>query len=364
MDTAESLNAFLHSYGKEVSSGGIATIPRRSDHGRPFSLLPVLRQQPDSPLGRLARLLLVALGEHRYEPWNVYHRHRAYPSARSAFTIDVDVHIGDQRWRFDPIAIALRGNNLAEMSPDTAVRLVPVTYQDRLPAGYGRLREALTLLELGHLAATVVEATEALGGQAQSDPDGSILIERLPIGPPAQHRLDALHRRSSGLGPFGLSTESTLSIEDTDAMMKVAGSAPGLRQHLVLPGGRYRLTSHGLDLEDNTVSPHSIQSGFTYPPSDIDVGNAPAVWLFAADVKETTDYRQLLISAGASAQRIALAAAARGMLVRPCRGIHESIVESAVGLPLEESLIYILVIFRSEVRDFWLDLLPTMEALP
>lgn len=374
--------AYAHSYGKQVGHARGVHPARRGAAGVPVALVPVLRNRPDSPLGRLALLLVHALGEHRYEPWNSYNPHRAYPSARAGFTVDAAVRVGDRRWVFDPVAIALRGET--PYDGDGPVEIELSLRPERLPDAYGPLRDALAELEAGHVAATVVAAARALGGAARYEPAaggsavvGAVVLDALPVGVVSPSALRLLHRRSSGVAPFGLAAGARrMSTTDLEVLAAAAPAglptAPELREHALLgPGndlrpGRYEVGA-GWRLADQGASVDDVQAAFSYPPADVDVASMPLVWMLTGDVAAAAErpdgYRQLLVAAGAAAQHRCLAAAARGLFCRPCRSVDEARLESRLGLPAAESLLYLLLVGAPRVHDFWFDLLPSLEAL-
>ena len=57
----------------------------------------------------LARALTAALAPRRWEPWNPYNDHRAYPSPRCAYLTDTTLRLGGDRWPIDPVRLVLEG---------------------------------------------------------------------------------------------------------------------------------------------------------------------------------------------------------------------------------------------------------------
>jgi len=87
----------------------------------------------DGPFGvAVVRALRLALAPQRFEPWNAYNDHRAYPSPRAAFVVDVAVRAGAGRWHLDPVREWLFG--AGDPPPPT----VAVTLE--LTADPGRIR--------------------------------------------------------------------------------------------------------------------------------------------------------------------------------------------------------------------------------
>ncbi|WP_433212972.1 hypothetical protein [Microtetraspora malaysiensis] len=147
----------------------------------------------------LARLLVSALTPQRWEPYNPYNDHRAYPSPRAAFLVDVLVRTERGRWRLDPVRRELVGESRPE--PAGTVWLDLLRRPERLRPGYGELADALAELETGHLAGAVAEHAAGLPLTVASGPAGITLTPGMPARP--GHVPAGGARRSGGLGPRG-----------------------------------------------------------------------------------------------------------------------------------------------------------------
>ncbi|MEU6173262.1 hypothetical protein ABZ832_15215 [Streptantibioticus parmotrematis] len=128
---------------------------------------------PLPPGDRLGHLLVAGLGLQRREPSNRFNDHRAIASVRSKFPVHAFVVAPDgstvylDLYRHAlvdlPVAVTADGD-LAELlpAPGEATVLLAARYTD-LPTPYGRLRCALSLLELGvnlralHVAADLMD---------------------------------------------------------------------------------------------------------------------------------------------------------------------------------------------------------------
>jgi hypothetical protein len=165
--------AFSHGPGKTVP----LPAPVRPGHRHAVPGVPLAMLAASGPFGAaLVRVLRLALAPQRFEPWNAYNDHRAYPSPRAAFVVDVAVVAGADRWHLDPVRDRLFGPGEPPPLPGTAcLELIPDP--GRLPATYRSLAEALAYLELGHVAAALVEAAAAHGLAAEySTVDGRTTV--------------------------------------------------------------------------------------------------------------------------------------------------------------------------------------------
>lgn len=98
---AEALRAaYTHGPGRVVEPG---TSPRTAAPEGPRVPLTSLRGRFGAALARLLTDVATPL---RWEPWNQYNDHRAYPSARAASTVDLVV---EGRWLLDPVRRVLVG---------------------------------------------------------------------------------------------------------------------------------------------------------------------------------------------------------------------------------------------------------------
>lgn len=119
----------------------------------PFGTLDVLEETrfPSCPAAyaggdRVGHALVTAFGLQRREPSNIYNDHRTVPSVRSKFPVHAFVARGRRYHWLDIYRHALLDMGVPA-SPPTSI-LLAARYSD-LPLPYGRLRGALTELELG-----------------------------------------------------------------------------------------------------------------------------------------------------------------------------------------------------------------------
>ncbi|MFY1695230.1 MULTISPECIES: nitroreductase family protein [unclassified Solwaraspora] len=358
---------------------------------------------------RLVKVLTSALAPRRYEPWNGFNEHRAYPSPRAAYLVDVAVRCGDADWLVDPVRgrlhpvrpgsvpAAVPVGSAGPMSLAAPTGLVLWERPGRLPAGYGRLADALAALEAGHVAGALVEAAAGHGLRAAVRTQGRQLT--VELGPTSaatgsRHRPPAV--RSSGLSPRGLSPDPRpLPAAVFDRLVAAAyrpptGSPaawPGLRHTVAVgnvtdrPAGWYDLPAPAYPAAAGSAAGAAtstastpvvptrpgdaigqVQQAYTYSRTEVDVAGMPAAWLVSADVGAVVradgpvGYRRLLHTAGALAQHVGTAAAEAGLFCRPVRAVREAAAEAAAALPAGHDLIYLLLIGRSRVRDFAYDL--------
>lgn len=297
----------------------------------------------------VARLLVDVMSPLRWEPWNQYNDHRAYPSPRSAYLVDVLV----DGWVLDPVRRALVGG---VPSFSDLVRLELVTRRERLSSGYGEFGDALAELEAGHVLGALVSHARRLGLSACGDTSGVTLR-------PGDVRAAPVVLRTSGLGPRGLSADPRpLPFGAFQAFVAAIGEVPGLRQRLAVhnvsgvPDGWYGVA------ECDAMG--ALQRTFGHPPSTIHVDGMNLGLVVTADVGAAVladgplAYRDLLRAAGTQAQSLCEAAASAGMFCRPVRSVDDPALEAAAGAPLSHSLLYVLLAGRQRIRCFPYDLTP------
>jgi len=358
----------------------------------------------DGPFGvAVVRALRLALAPQRFEPWNAYNDHRAYPSPRAAFVVDVAVRAGAGRWHLDPVRERLFGPG-DPPPPTVAVTLELTADPGRLPATYRSLAEALAYLEAGHVAAALVEAAATQGLAAECSTVDGVTTVSLTAGRTAYARPPAAISRSAGIAPRGLTADPrplpaatlpALLRAGTDPPPGSPARRPGLRHAAAVrgvtghPDGIYEagpvlagpvlagpvlagpvlagpvLTGPVLAgpvlTADGDVMP-GVQEAFTYPPRSIATAGMNVAWVMTAAVADAVRadgpaaYHELLVAAGAAAQHIGTAAAELGLFCRPCRSVREAPLEALVSAPAAHDLLYLLLIGRSRVRDFAYDL--------
>ncbi|MET0233891.1 MAG: hypothetical protein ABW224_04555 [Kibdelosporangium sp.] len=316
----------------------------------------------------MARLLVDVLTPTRWEPWNQYNDHRSYPSPRAAYLIDVEIVVAKQRWLFDPLRRSTVGSTVPPL--DRGVRLEFARRPERLSTGYGDFADALTELELGHLAGALVENAARHRLRAFADENG-VTLE------PGDFRSTAeIPKRSSGLGPRGLAADPRpLPVEALTSVMHAMENLPdGTLTH---PGLRHRLAVHNVvgvqdgwytrDIRRPGAAMDSVQDCHGHPQAVVDVSGMNLALVIAADVSAAvkTDgaeaYPALLRAAGALGQHVCTAAAKIGMFCRPLRSFDDPALEAAAGFPMSHSLLYVLLAGRPKVTGFAYDLSP-LEA--
>jgi hypothetical protein len=110
-----------------------------------------------------------------------------------------------------------------------------------------------------------------------------------------------------------------------------------------------------------------VAAAYTYPRQQIDVAGMNVAWVMTADIAATVRehgpdaYHRSLLAAGATAQRVADAAAGAGLFCRPARAVREDRIEAACAAPAGHDFVYLLLLGRSRVRDFGYDL-TTLEV--
>ncbi|RKR91991.1 hypothetical protein BDK92_6422 [Micromonospora pisi] len=377
---------YAHGHGKEVRGGGAASVRTRATAGG-HRFATVGERGPLA--GAVVRVLATALGPRRWEPWNPYNDHRAHPSPRSAFLVDVWLVERGRRWRVDPVRRLLSGPAV-EPGLDSGVRLELTRHPERLTAGYGPMADALAVLESGHVLAALAEAAAGLGLAADIEDDALLLGPVLAASPDhatlgddveADRVTDteswwrrATAPRSSGPYPVGVAPDprplatQTLHTLAHAAMRPPPGSPAGdgrLRHRLALsrvaghPDGWYAVdaAAHVERLVGGDALDR-VQSAFSYERAQADVAAMHVAWVMTADLgaSATTGgaagYRAVLRTAGAVAQHVASAAAVAGLFCRPVRSVYEARLEAAAGAPAGHDFVYLLLIGRTRFGGF------------
>jgi hypothetical protein len=253
---------------------------------------------------------------------------------------------------------------------DRTVRLEFVRRPDRLSTGYGQFADALTELEVGHVAGALVENAPRFGLRAYADGDG-VTLEPGDFRAPGK-----LPKRSSGLGPRGLAADPRpLPIETLTAFIRSMEQLPaGTLRH---PGLQHRLAVHNVagardgwytvDVRRTGAAMDTVQDCHGHPQAVIDVSGMNLALIMAADVPAAVraggpgEYQALLRAAGALGQHVCTAAAKAGMFCRPLRSFDDPALEAAAGFPLSHSLLYVLLAGRPKVVGPAYDLSP-LEA--
>lgn len=338
----------------------------------------------------LARLLSSALTPQRWEPYNLYNDHRAYPSPRAAFLVEVAVRTEQGCWRLDPLRRELVG--AARPAPAGTVRLELLRHSEALRAGYGELADALVELETGHLAAAVAEHAASLPLTVTSGLDSLTLTPGVPVRPglvdvtPRSAGVGAppptpAAPRSAGVGPRGLSADPRPLPESAARAFAAAltdpppGSPAGagglwcrlaVRNVTGLTDGWYETAPLTLVPGADGPAMTAVQAAYVYPRAQFDVGGVNLALLIAGDVQAAVradgpdGYRALLQQAGALAQHACSAAASSGLFCRPVRAIREALLEAAAGAPASHDALYLLLAGRP--RFSWFDY--DLSALP
>lgn len=376
--------AYAHGPGKSVQVTNRTVRPggRRPAHSVAVSsLAEALSFGP-----ALVRALTAALAPRRWEPWNPYNDHRAHPSPRCAYLADAALRLGEHRWPIDPVRLLLEGEALLSEHSTVSSASVELTVDpQRLSDGYGTLRDALALLEAGHLSSALVEAGRAAGLSAQATPRGAGGLSGVVADVTFRQGDGAtwpwqqvMAARSGALGPRGLSADPRPL--PADALRRLlrdsrppAGSLAGrpgggLRHRLAVHGvtgvrnGLYELGEAGLVLVRPGQATRRIQSAFRFGPADVDVTGMNVVWVITTELDRVVrergpdGYPNALMTAGAAAQHVCSAAAAAGLFCRPVRSFDEPATEAAVQADAGEDVLYMLLIGRPRVLDFCYDL--------
>jgi hypothetical protein len=237
-----------------------------------------------------------------------------------------------------------------------------------LSSGYGEFVHALTELEVGHVAAALVDSAERHGQRATADRAG------ISLHPAERRHPAALAPRSSGLGPRGLTADPRpLPRAALLAFVQAARSRyplahPGLRHWLAvhnvtsIQDGWYTVDSFTLQRASHAME--TVQRHHGHPRSVIDVAGMNLALITTADVPaavaaEGEDaYPALLRAAGSLAQQVCTASAGVNMFCRPLRSFNDTALEAAIGVPMSHSLLYALLAGRSRVTGFSYDLTP------
>ncbi|MEU4769408.1 hypothetical protein AB0H12_39815 [Actinosynnema sp. NPDC023794] len=353
----------------------------RHGPGRTITAVPEPQPTPPPPgprvalaglarLGRfgaaLAHLLTDVATPRRWEPWNPYNDHRAYPSARSAFAVDVALAVDGRSWLLDPARRALVGG-----APDrlgTCARLDLVRRPERFSAGYGEFADVLVELELGHLLAALADRAARLGLRARVVRECVEVCSDRETGAPGP----PLPARSSGFGPRGVSADPRPL--PASALHAVVTALPRLAhvQHRLavrnvegVPDGWYdadRLVAAGPVVA-------RLRDAFQHPPDIVDVGSANLALVITGDPAAAVaeagpdGYRALLRAAGSAAQRVGATAAEAGLFCRPLRSLRDEELEALVRAPAGHSVLYLLVAGRPRATGFTYDLTP-LDELP
>lgn len=313
----------------------------------------------------LAHLLTDVATPQRWEPWNPYNDHRAYPSARSAFAVDVTLVVDGRSWPLDPARRALVGDAPERLG--TCARLDLVRRPERFSAGYGDFADVLVELELGHLLAALADHAARLGLRAHLAGEGVVVC--------SDHETGARVRppvRSSGMGPRGVAADPRPL--PASAFHAVVAAVPRL------PHLRHRLGVHNVEgVPDGWYDPDRLvtagpvvarlRDAFRHPPEVVDIGSANLALVITGDpaaaIADTgpDGYRALLRAAGSAAQRVCATAAEAGLFCRPLRSLHDEELEALVRAPAGHSVLYLLVAGRPRATGFTYDLSP-LEELP
>lgn len=363
--------------------------------------VPVAELALATPLGSaLARVLRVALSPRRWEPWNAHNDHRAYPSPRSLNLTDVTMCVGRRRWLVDPVRLT------AHAAGEQPVAAAPVTLElsanpDRMPVGYGTLRDATALLEAGHVSAALVEAAcaqglrpairlpEGGGSAADGGPVALVDLAACVNGSAAgawQQRAQA--RRSSGLGvhgrlcadprplpaPLWHAFLAACGVRPPGSLAAAARPQAGWLRHRLAVGNVEGIADGLYEWRDGRLTrcggpaSRELQDAFRFGQDVVDVAGMNVVWVMAASLSRmvadhgASAYHRTLLTAGAAAQHVCSAAAVNGMFCRPVRSVEEPATEAAIGIPAAEDAIYTLLIGRPRVIDFSYDLTDPRET--
>lgn len=360
----------------------------RAGRPRPPHSVALDRLADDPSFGAaLARALTAALAPRRWEPWNTYNDHRGYPSPRCAYLTDAALRLGGERWPIDPVRLVLEGRRpLPDLSATASAAVELTVAPHRLPEGYGALREALALLEAGHLSSALVEAGCAAGLVGQAAPrgagGGSGVAAEVTFRQGAAASWpwrQVVAARSGALAPRGLSADPRplppgmlrRVIEDSRPPAGSLAGRPGgggLRHRLAVRGvsdardGLYELVEGAPALIRPGRATDRIQSAFGFSRAEVDVAGMNVVWAVTADVDGAVRehgadaYRDALLAAGAAAQHVCSAAAAAGLFCRPVRSFDEPTAEAAMLAGAGEDIVYMLLIGRPRALDFAYDL--------
>ncbi|MFD7658433.1 hypothetical protein ACFV4N_31045, partial [Actinosynnema sp. NPDC059797] len=254
-----------------------------------------------------------------------------------------------------------------------------VRRRDRLSPGYREFGDVLTELEVGHVAAALVEHAARLGLRARAT--GTTVD--LDPGAAADRGAGAtapVPRRSSGVGPRGIAADPRpLPASALHAVVRAVNDPPAgspvrddLRHRLAVRNvagvddGWYDVVG-GLRLVEPGPAVARLQPVFGHPPGTIHVASVNLALVTTGDPAAAVasdgpdGYRALLRAAGAAAQHVCTAAAAAGAFCRPARSTDDGPLEALVGAPASHVLLYLLVAGRPRGTGFAYDLTP-LEA--
>ena len=362
--TADALHAaYTHGPGRVVEPG---VSPRTAAPEGPRVPLTALAGRFGPALARLLTEVATPL---RWEPWNQYNDHRSYPSARAAATVDLVV---DGRWVLDPVRRALVGAGVPVV--DGPVRLDLVRRRDRLSAGYREFGDVLTELEVGHVAAALVERAARLGVAARaSGLTVAVTFDGVRDAAPTP-------ARSSGVGPRGIAADPRpMPVGVLDAVVAAVTDPPAgspvradLRHRLAVRNVRgvadgWYAVDGGLRLLSEGPAVAALQPLFGHPPRTIHVASMNLALVTTGDpaaavASDPDGYRALLRAAGATAQHVCTAAAGAGAFCRPARSTDDGPLEALVGAPASHSVLYLLLIGRPRGTGFTYDLTPLEKS--
>ncbi|GAB2962867.1 hypothetical protein [Saccharothrix stipae] len=362
-ESAALVAAYTHGPGRVVEPG---TSPRTPAAEGPRVPLTALRGRFGSALARLLTDVATPL---RWEPWNQYNDHRAYPSARAAATVDLVVAVDGERWPLDPVRRALVGDRAPVV--DGPVRVELVRRRDRLAAGYHDFGDVLTELEVGHVAAALVEHAARLGlGARVSGLTVTVTFGEVADPPPVPPR-------GSGVGPRGIAADPRPMAAGVlravvDAVDHPPAGSPvraDLRHRLAVRNvegfadGWYAVAGGPRLIRPGPAVP-DLQPVFGHPPGTIHVASMNLALVTTGDPAAAVasdgpdGYRALLRAAGATAQHVCTAVAGAGAFCRPARSVDDGPLEALVGAPASHALLYLLVIGRPRGTGFTYDLTP------
>jgi hypothetical protein len=352
--------AYTHGPGRVVEPG---TSPRTAAPEGPRVPLTSLRGRFGAALARLLTDVATPL---RWEPWNQYNDHRAYPSARAASTVDLVV---EGRWLLDPVRRVLVGEGTPVI--DGPVRVELVRRRDRLSPGYREFGDVLTELEVGHVAAALVEHAARLGLDARVS-GLTVTVAFDGVADPGPVPL-----RSSGVGPRGVAADPRpLPLSVLHAVVEALDHPPagspvrddlrhrlGVRNVVGVDDGWYAVDG-GLRLVSPGPAVAGLQPVFGHPPGTIHVASMNLALVTTGDPAAAVasdgpdGYRALLRAAGATAQHVCTAAARSGAFCRPARSTDDGPLEAMVGAPASHTLLYLLLVGRPRGTGFTYDLTP------
>ncbi|MFS8097656.1 hypothetical protein LFM09_11005 [Lentzea alba] len=331
--------AYAHGPGKHIEPGPTPRTPPA-----PGPRIPLQTLQGEFPAA-VAQLLIDVMTPQRWEPWNQYNDHRAYPSPRAAYLVDVTLN----NTLLDPARRALIGTAPKHL---TRARLEITTHPERLSEGYGDFRDALAELEAGHVLAALTNHANRMGLNTKTDPEGITLQ-------PGETTRIKTPPRTSGIGPRGLSADPR-PLPNKAFHKFIAAIDHHLTHNLAVRNvegvedGWYRLNPLEHTLKD---AMSEVQSTYGHPRTNTDVAGMNLALVMTADVRKG-NYRNLLRQAGSTAQNVCEAAAEAGMFCRPVRSVEDQSLEAKAGAPASHSLLYVLLAGRQRTRCFPYDLTP------